>query len=386
MEAKRRKFTCWFMLGVFISAGGCAFAQAVPAPVKSGSELWMPVWATLAGGFIGSLLGPIIKEIAMQTWSAWRSEKVQREQIEQSYFAPLSAASEKLIWRMSEIFIDNRAQFLLIKTLPKDYNTYKRLSTLYRIAAVIGWIRALNLELNALPRGGLGASSPVLKALSTVQSALADGHGVEERRFRSFCGKFDIDLASLDKKRLATLSASFEVVMYSLAGDDMKKSHRHLRDSKPLHQEFICRGLVQFLGENEVTHSLDDDKFRQLLPELIECLGYRESLIYREWQEAIGDAMIVKDEHSAARRYRIVGFEEFERMMSAGSFSWAAALRDLVEDVSFEPFDPTDERPKHLRDLAKGVATVLIEIHDKHASIVNTAAVERARQIAALPE
>ncbi|WP_204320594.1 hypothetical protein, partial [Klebsiella pneumoniae] len=69
------------------------------------------------------------------------------------YLAPLSESCEKIVWRSKEIFIDKRHAFLKTSTLPLDFNAYKRISTLYRIATLIGWIRGMNLELRALPRG-----------------------------------------------------------------------------------------------------------------------------------------------------------------------------------------------------------------------------------------
>jgi hypothetical protein len=52
-----------------------------------------------------------------------------------------------------------------LKTLPLIFNEYKRKSTLYRIASLLGWIRAIHLELSALPRGTSGFLTPVSEAM-----------------------------------------------------------------------------------------------------------------------------------------------------------------------------------------------------------------------------
>lgn len=290
----------WHRFGLLLCASYLgsseAFAQ-VNTTGKAGFELWMPALAALVGGLISGVLGPFLKDVVIQRWNERRLDRRLKEQILESYFAPLSAAAEKITWRMAEIFLEKRPHFLLLKTRPADYNNYKRLSTLYRIAALLGWIRALNLELSALPRGGFGVASPFLPALGKVQSALADGHDVEETRIRSFCAACDIDLNGVPDADVAILAARFEVEMYSIVGDEIKGSHRHLVDSSDLQQEFIGRGLLRLLSDNGFPHSLDDDAFRAALPKMIACLGYREALIYREWQESIGDAVIVKDEY-----------------------------------------------------------------------------------------
>jgi hypothetical protein len=359
-----------------------ALAQAAPAGAKTRSEIWMPALAALTGGLISGVLGPLLKDVAIQHWNECRSDDKLREQIEQSYFAPLSASAEKLIWRMSEMLVDRRTHFLLLKTHPKDFSQYKRLSTLYRVAALLGWMRAISLELSALPRGGFGANSPVLKALGKVQSTLADGHDVEERRLRSFRQACGIDVSALTNNKFGSLAARFETTVYALVDEEVRNNHRHLLSSEPLHQEFICRGLLNFLADKKLACSLDDQALRSVFPSLVGCLGYREVLIYREWQDAIGDAVIMKDEHSTARRYRIIGFEEFERLMDADTHSWTKPLKQFIEDVDFENPDPMDERPKQLLDLAKGVAEVLVAIStSSQGALVNPIALTRAQRM-----
>lgn len=376
---------CWLLLWLCFSWQD-ALSQVAPPERKTAFEVWMPAVAALVGGLISGILGPLLKDVVIQRWNEHRSNENLREQIEQSYFAPLSASAEKLIWRMSEILISQRSHFLMIRTQPKDYSEYKRISTLYRIAALLGWIRAFNLELSALPRGGFGADSPMFKAIAKVQSAMADGHGVEERRIRSFCKACGIDLAGTAEERLASLAASFEIAMYALAGDELRNNHRHVAESTLLHQEFICRGLLKFLSDEQLCSSSNGQPLQSDLSTLVGCLGYREALIYREWQDAIGDAVIVKDEHSTARRYRIIGFEEFERLMVSGTSNWIEPMREFIEDVDFATQDPADERPKHLRDLAKGVAEVLVAISaSSQGSLVNAKALEQAQKILKLP-
>lgn len=377
---------CGLSLFICLLSSHGVLAQATTSTGKAGFELWMPALAALVGGLISGVVGPFLKDVVIQRWNEERSDRKLRGQIEQSYFAPLSAAAEKLTWRMAEILLDQRPHFLMLKARPIAYNHYKRVSTLYRIAALLGWIRALNLELSALPRGGFGGTSPVFKALAQVQSAMADGHNVEKTRVKSFCSACNIDLVNISDDQFASLAANFEVAMYAIVGDEIKESHRHLVGASDLQQEFICRGLLRFLTDKGLGHSLNDEMFRAALPNMVGSLGYRESLIYREWQEAIGDVVIVKDQYSIARQYRIIGFEEFERLITSEKFSWIGPLREFIEDVDFEVTDSTDERHKHVRDLAKGVAAVLSAISESsQGALVNSAALKQAKRIQALP-
>ena len=57
----------------------------------------------------------------------------------------------------------------------------------------------------------------------------------------------------------------------------------------------------------------------------IAALSYREALIYRDWQDAIGDAMLEADPDSV-RRYKIVGYERFETILMGQSL-WMEGVR-----------------------------------------------------------
>src|SRR6516225_7876018 len=126
MSGRRAWGLCWLLLWLCLIPERGVLAQAAPVVAKTTFEIWMPAVAALVGGLLSGILGPLLKDVVIQRWNERRSDQRLREQIEQSYFAPLSASAEKLIWRMSEILMDQRPHFLMLKTNPKDYNRYKR--------------------------------------------------------------------------------------------------------------------------------------------------------------------------------------------------------------------------------------------------------------------
>ena len=112
-------------------------------------------------------------------------------------------------------------------------------------------------------------------------------------------------------------------------------------------------------------------------------MSYREALIYRDWQDAIGDAMLEKDPDSV-RRFRIVGYERFEEILKGESF-WMVAFRGSIDDIDFEAIDPNDLRAKQLKNLAVDVANVLISLsRTEEKDLVDGSALERASEIVAL--
>jgi len=77
-------------------------------------------------------------------------------------------------------------------------------------------------------------------------------------------------------------------------------------------------------------------------------MSYREALIYRDWQDAIGDAMPDKNPDSG-RRFGIVGYEKFEEILKGESL-WMEVFRESVNDIDFESIDQNDFRAKQLND------------------------------------
>jgi hypothetical protein len=183
-----------------------AFSQTPTVqPVVQSAPLaniwWVPIVSALIG-VISALATPFVKDLYIQRRNDRIAHSENQREIFRNYAAPLVSASEKLIWRFSEIFLNNNGQWLKTDTLPFVYCEYQRKSTLYRIACVLGWIRAIYLELSALPRGGLGLSWPISDAIGDFQGALADGRNVEIRRLTQLCSVWHFKLDHLEPKEV----------------------------------------------------------------------------------------------------------------------------------------------------------------------------------------
>lgn len=73
---------------------------------------------------------------------------VERSELEtlRVYADPLRAALERLLGRIQELRKSDRAVFFLEEAPDTPYMRYKYLSTMYRLGAVLGWIRAYRRE------------------------------------------------------------------------------------------------------------------------------------------------------------------------------------------------------------------------------------------------
>ncbi len=74
------------------------------------------------------------------------SEGKQHHDLVRLYSDPLKDAATSLRHRLKEIVEQKQAPYLLADAPGIPFLDYKRISTLYRIAAVLGWIRAIRRE------------------------------------------------------------------------------------------------------------------------------------------------------------------------------------------------------------------------------------------------
>lgn len=362
-----------------------AFAQISPGStttVFSNTSL-IPLWAALIGA-ASALVTAILKDHFFQIIQQRRSKRMSEVEIYRHYLAPLCAASEKLVWRFKEIFVDRRHQFLLSSTLPVDYNKYKRTSTLYRIASVMGWIRAMTLEINALPRGRSSFDTPVAEPISSFQSALADGPHVEVHRLEHVASIWNIDLQSVaesDKVRLAT---KLEVQMYNISGDELKRDPEHLKIATIEEKQRVCSKLADFLCSSLGRKRLEQNLITETINQVVNGLSCREALIYRDWQDAIGDSMLERDADSV-RRFKIVGYQKFEELLQQHT-PWMEVFSKSIVDIDFDEIDPSDFRSRQLRDVARAVSGMLIAVaNSKDADLIGEATLEVARYLALSP-
>lgn len=340
---------------------------------------------TLLIGFVGGAGALLAKEYVAPVFHDWRSKRLREREVYRHYVAPFSLSCIRLLWRFKEVFVDERHHFLLTSSHPIDYNEYKRTSTLYRIASVIGWIRAIDLELSALPQRAVGESDPLADEISRFQSALADGPHVEAFRLEQICKLWNLPLDRLDVDQKATLAMRFEVELYRLAGDDLKSDKAFVQDMNEADRMNLCRGLSAFLAGHFKMKDIAADMIAETSRRAVLSLSYRQAWIYRDWQEAIGDSVIEKDEASP-RRYKVIGFRSFEAVLSQQN-KWMRAFAYMIEDVDLERADASDFRGDQMKKVAKAVARIVQAIAGSSSGdLVDAASRKVAVQLAALPD
>ena len=375
-------FTRAFLLILLFFQSTAVNGQTAAQP--TGTSAVIPIVAAIIGAAF-AIAGILLKELIIYRANAQRAKAESQKDIVRSYMAPLTSAREKLIWRFKEIFIDKRHHWLMSNTLPISYNEYKRVSTLYRIAAVLGWIRAINLELNSLAQGTSRFTTPLASAINSFQSALADGPHTELRRLEQLCGSWSLDIANKPLAERTSLARDLEIEYYRIGGSKLGDDPDYLLDLSDEKKLECCTTLSAFLFEKLRIKPLSSEFVRERIQSTLESLTYQESLIYREWQEAIGDAMLVT-EPGSIRRFRIVGYSDFIKLLRTKS-AWINAFRTSIDDINFSIIDQRDVRRQQLIKLSKAVADMLDAIaRTEDKDLVSDEALAAAEQLQKLPD
>jgi hypothetical protein len=378
-----RKFLL-LTLVMLVTQSVVAHGQSSGPQTPTAPSILIPVIAALIGAAF-AIAGILLKELFIFRANAQLAKTETQRDIVRSYMAPLTSASEKLIWRFREIFIDNRFQWLMSNTLPISYNEYKRISTLYRIAALLGWIRAINLELNSLAQGTSRFITPLAGAISSFQSALADGPHTELRRLEQLCSSWNLDIAGKSLLEKQSLAVDLEIEYYRVAGSRLREDPDYLLELSDLKKLECCGALAVFLSEELRIKTPSTDFIKERVQSALESLAYQESLIYREWQEAIGDAMLISEQNSI-RKFRIIGYAEFTKLLRTKS-PWVSAFRTSIDDINFSIVDKRDVRRQQLMRLSKAVADMLSAIAEtEDKDLVTEGALATAKQLQAIKD
>jgi hypothetical protein len=169
----------------------------------------------LAGAGVGIIVRDVF--MALLTASAKREQELkdrakqraqERVDLVRLYADPLRIAARALKFRLNEIIDHGPARYLLAETIKTSFVEYKRISTLYRLAALLGWIRAFRRERAYLDPEARTSDELESSALESIEKALADGQHVELQRLDELLDLWKVSahdgLDAASKSRMAS--------------------------------------------------------------------------------------------------------------------------------------------------------------------------------------
>lgn len=318
----------------------------------------------LAGTAFGALLtlftsiGAGISHVVRDASERFRNAR----RLHEKYSDPLALAALALMYRLEELVADDGRDYYLQTGEPRTgFEMYKATSTLYRLAVLLAWIRALRRELLFLradkrrPRKHQRALESALDSLST---SLADGHHMEEMRVRAVVSHIGLSLPDEDLK---PVGASVDVILDRFV--HTRGATRIAQLSRRQQRRAVDAAVA------EIARWCSPEPSPALLSRvdwqgLVPMLDAREVWIYRDWQAAIGELLLVSAPEGP-RAYDVIGYRVFEQLHEAGTDEekkWIRRLSALLEDVSMNSPAHADARPEVLRAAYRACGQIIIAV------------------------
>lgn len=325
------------------------------------------IQAALIGAGIGATVGVltlVIKDVLVPLWQRRNvladrrhdQSQIVRDAVWQ-YVAPLRLAVDSLKWRLAEV-VGDRPTYLSPDAPRSVYVEYKRVSTLYRIAAMFGWIRALRKERSYLNPTMDTESQKLEGLIRKVEDAFADGQHVELMRLKELLRLWSIDESHRPKiEAEAKIGAELDLCL-----DDalVKARKERVSDLDHAQQLELCQSAANIISQH-LSVSIAAGLVAAERARAIEYFNIREAYIYRDWQAAIGEMMITPIS-GANRRFDVLGFGEFERRYldslsneKHGDRLWMCRLASVVLDIDLRHANAFDARQEQVRKIYERV-------------------------------
>ena len=306
-----------------------------------------------------TLIGILLKDLIITNWKERRSSRQSTLSVYRSYADPLASAASTLFWRLREIFFQE-SYYLRPEGEPTHYERYKQISTLYRLARLLGWIQAYRRELAFLPEAEPGKLKPLEVAIASFERALADGSSVELQRLDNLCRLWQLNPEDSVREKTAN---ELEIILKRA----LHNARVRLTTELPvLSQDELCLKARTLLASQFHMTPISDSVLQETKARAIQALSIKEVWLFRDFQAGIGDLMI-RESSSKARRFDVLGYRDFEAMVYDGSDEerrWLQRLARTIENVNISNEDHSDARVDLLRNALSATAQLVVVLDE----------------------
>jgi hypothetical protein len=335
---------------------------ALKSLLVDGGVLLSPAVVAASLALTGVLVGLVARDIVMAIYLARKKRadeladkkvadhKAHRDLV-RLYSDPLREAVRSLKFRLEEIVEKKQGRYLLSDAPNTTFLTYKRISTLYRIAALLGWVRAIRRERSHLDPDQASASGE-MQSIADLEEVLANGTHVEMQRLDELSNLWCV--RSIDESAKSHIANLIDAERAHYLAQKGTLGARDLSADEQIELAERCAEIVRQLASVDIPTTLVIATAGQASI----IFGIKEAYIYRDWQAAIGDLMLVA-EKVGARHFGVIGFGAFEDMFLAteqkkkrtGLARWFDRLKALVHDLDMTHESIFDARRDQLRKI-----------------------------------
>lgn len=320
---------------------------------------------TAASTFILTLFVVFIKDFLLSIYREDRSKTKSRIETFRTYASPIIKSSESLCWRIKEMF-ESRGAFLLKDELTNEFFMYKFISTCYRLCSLLGYIRATQKEYSYITIHTKKANACIEKAILDFQNSLADGQHMEMSIFLDLSNLWGFDIQKLPNSEKAKIAIKLENELYSFSDS---KELQNIKTLSMKNQIKLLNSLALVITDSVGSKKLGKSVIMANRDNAINMIVRQEAWIYRDWQSAIGDMMLIPVEQSS-NKFTVMGYGQFENLFSEGNI-WIKRIKTLFTNLNVDADSAYDGRIDQLKNVFICSLRLIIAFKDNFKRIEN---------------
>lgn len=331
-------------------------------------------------GAIVAILVMLTKDLVIKLWFDNRKSKKDELIIFRQYADPLSNATMSLLWRLNEIFEQkHKSSYLHIK-YTTDYAVYKRISTVYRLASLLGWLHAFQKELALLKTKDNNELQKIKNSINEFSAALADGNHIELKRLKGFIELWNFNFKDCQSNSLVASSIDNEIKDFIA-----KKELINALDLTNEDKYTLIKFIATEMADNYKVNKVSDEIIKQTTAQAIQLCSLKESWIYRDWQDAIGDMMLIENK-SEIRKYDIIGFYEFSNKLKSidnRDIEWITRIENVFYDLDVTGANKADMRFEQLKQVVRVTSKLMLSLisNDKQRKVLMSKTIKLANKL-----
>lgn len=313
----------------------------------------------LLNTIISAGIGAVVALLTLYIDGKRKEKDRKREEynIYKSYSKPIIAAAESLAWRLREVLMFNGA-YLLPDAPMNGFFKYKFDSTVYRLCYLIGWIRAVQKEHSYIEGISDKQNPKIRKAISSFQKVLADGSHVEVSILEELCKLYNLEEKQISDSIRQKLGVEIEKVVFGFIPDQVKKNVTNLQSEQKLE---MISSIMDLISEHTQQNKIEEIQIKQKVNIAIDEIAREFCWIYRDWQNAIGDEMILKLE-DGKRYYDVIGFAEF--MKRRNDNEWIQKADNLFANLDVSIDDRFDTRVSQVKRIYVSLVELITVLNE----------------------
>lgn len=324
-------------------------------------DLPIEIQTTLIASIVAvsvSIFKDFVKDIFLWLWKESYEAKKTEITIFRAYSKPLAISAESLFWRLDEVLnTDGRGDFLIRKEIVTDFEDYKFKSTIYRLASLLGWLRAFRKELSYSVIFDLNKISEFEKSITSFKESLADGPHVELKILENVSKIWNVELPK-DHKILESIVIAGTNLLKLKVKEYEVENIKELPDEKKID---LCRSIAETICNKIDINMISDDIISETKNSIINTVSIKDSWIFRDWQDGIGDFML-RESKIGVRNFEVIGFYDFENILleqKNEDLRWIYRIEGLFKDLDVRGRDVLDFRKDQLEKVFKSTALLL---------------------------